>query len=65
MAPGDAGSPAPTRRGVLPLRVVEPNLAIDPATAHPDLDIAWNAYAGSGTVEAGVVYVNYGRREDF
>ena len=65
VAPGDAGSPAPTRRGVLPLRVVEPNLAIDPATAHPDLDIAWNAYAGSGTVEAGVVYVNYGRREDF
>ena len=56
------GSP---RRGVLALRTDEPNLAIDPATAHPDLDIAWNAWSGSGAVEAGVVYVNYGRREDF
>ena len=56
---------APPRRGVLPLAVTEPNLAVDPATAHPDLDIAWNAWSGSGTVEAGVVYVNYGRREDF
>ena len=53
------------RRGVLPLSVTEPNLAIDPATAHPDLDIAWNAWSGSGVAEAGVVYVNYGRREDF
>lgn len=25
----------------------------------------WNAYAGTGDVTAGVVYVNYGRREDF
>jgi N-acetylated-alpha-linked acidic dipeptidase len=61
--PGAA--PAAPRRGVLPLSIVEPNLAIDPATAHPDLDIAWNAWSGSGTAEAGVVYVNYGRREDF
>ncbi len=53
------------RRGVLTLGVSEPNLAIDPATAHPDLDIAWNAWSGSGVVEAGVIYVNYGRREDF
>ncbi|MDI9403748.1 MAG: M28 family peptidase [Limnohabitans sp.] len=53
------------RRGVLALGVTEPNLAIDPATAHPDLDIAWNAWSGSGVAEAGVVYVNYGRREDF
>ncbi len=53
------------RRGVLSLGVTEPNLAIDPATAHPDLDIAWNAWSGSGTAEASVVYVNYGRREDF
>ncbi|MFZ9882728.1 MAG: M28 family peptidase, partial [Phycisphaerales bacterium] len=51
--------------GVLPLAVTEPNLAIDPATAHPDLDIAWNAWSGSGTAEAGVVYVNYGRKQDF
>ena len=53
------------RRGVLSLGVTEPNLAIDPATAHPDLDIAWNAWSGSGVAEANVVYVNYGRREDF
>jgi N-acetylated-alpha-linked acidic dipeptidase len=60
-----APAPASARRGVLPLAVTEPNLAIDPATAHADLDIAWNAWSGSGTVEAGVIYVNYGRREDF
>lgn len=53
------------RRGVLALPVTEPNLAIDPQTAHPDLDIAWNAWSGSGVAQAGVVYVNYGRREDF
>ena len=59
--------PAPqgARRGVLSLGVTEPNLAVDPQTAHPDLDIAWNAWSGSGVAEAGVVYVNYGRREDF
>jgi N-acetylated-alpha-linked acidic dipeptidase len=45
--------------------VNEPALAIDPDTAHGALDIAWNAWSGSGAVEAGVVYVNYGRREDF
>jgi len=49
----------------LPLAITEPSLAIDPATTHPDLDIAWNAWSGSGVAEAGVVYVNYGRREDF
>ncbi len=62
---GAGAAPEGARRGVLPLRTTEPNLAIDPATAHPDLDIAWNAWSGSGEVEAGVVYVNYGRREDF
>jgi N-acetylated-alpha-linked acidic dipeptidase len=65
-ADGAPIAPAPgARRGVLALPVTEPNLAIDPQTAHPDLDIAWNAWSGSGTAEAGVVYVNYGRREDF
>ena len=59
------GAGAAPRRGVLSLGVTEPNLAIDPATAHPDLDIAWTAWSGSGVAEAGVVYVNYGRREDF
>jgi N-acetylated-alpha-linked acidic dipeptidase len=62
---GAESDPAGLRRGVLSLGVTEPNLAIDPATAHPDLDIAWNAWSGSGSVEAGVVYANYGRREDF
>jgi N-acetylated-alpha-linked acidic dipeptidase len=47
------------------LSVTEPWLERDPDTVHPDLDIAWNAWSGSGRVEAGVVYVNYGRREDF
>ena len=62
----DEAATAPgARRGVLSLGVVEPNLAIDPATAHPDLDIAWNAYSASGTIESEVVYANYGRREDF
>lgn len=61
----DPAAGAGARRGVLSLGVTEPNLAIDPATAHPDLDIAWNAYSGSGLVESEVVYVNYGRREDF
>lgn len=37
----------------------------DPYSAADDLRPGWNAYAGSGTVEAGVVYANYGRLEDF
>jgi N-acetylated-alpha-linked acidic dipeptidase len=45
--------------------VTEPWLANDPDTAHGALDIAWNAWSGSGRVEAGVVYVHFGRREDF
>jgi len=31
----------------------------------PALRLGWNAYSGSGDVTAGVVYANYGRREDF
>ena len=61
----DASNATGARRGILSLGVTEPNLAIDPATAHPDLDIAWNAWSGSGIAQAGVIYVNYGRREDF
>ncbi|MSR41335.1 MAG: M28 family peptidase [Phycisphaerales bacterium] len=55
----------PPRRGVFPLAITEPNLAVDPQTAHPDLNLGWNAWSGSGDVEAAVVYVNYGTREDF
>ncbi|HSJ24719.1 MAG TPA: M28 family peptidase [Longimicrobiales bacterium] len=43
----------------------EPALDDDPFTAHPDLLPGWNAYSGSGDVTGEVVYVNYGRREDF
>lgn len=40
-------------------------VAQDPYTSHPDLVHGWNAYSGSGDVTAEIVYVNYGRREDF
>jgi N-acetylated-alpha-linked acidic dipeptidase len=61
---GSAAMPEGSK-GVLQLSVAEPTLTIDPATAHPDLDIAWNAWSGSGIAEAGIVYVHFGRREDF
>ena len=63
--PASADGTIAPRRGVLPLAITEPNLAIDPQTAHPDLNVGWNAWSGSGDVEAAVVYVNYGTREDF
>ena len=47
----------------LPLK--EKPVAGDDSLSHPDLDIGWNAYSGSGEVTAPVVYVNYGTREDF
>ncbi len=47
------------------LWVDEPALEADPYSAHPDLPIGYNAYSASGDVEAGVVYANYGRKEDF
>ena len=34
----DASNATGARRGILSLGVTEPNLAIDPATAHPDLE---------------------------
>jgi N-acetylated-alpha-linked acidic dipeptidase len=37
----------------------------DPTSGHPSLTHGWNAYSGSGNVTAEIVYVNYGRREDF
>ncbi len=37
----------------------------DPYTSHPDLVHGYTAYSGSGQVEAGIVYANYGTREDF
>jgi N-acetylated-alpha-linked acidic dipeptidase len=62
---GDAPAPEGQRRGVLSLDLRERSLLEDPATEHPELSYGWNAYSGSGDVTAGVVYVNYGRREDF
>ncbi len=63
-APADASAPA-GRRGVLSLDLRERNLLEDPSVAHPELTYGWNAYSGSGDVTAGVVYANYGTREDF
>lgn len=37
----------------------------DPYSSHADISPGWNAYSGSGDVTAEVVYVNYGRKEDF
>jgi N-acetylated-alpha-linked acidic dipeptidase len=37
----------------------------DPFSSDPLLWKGWNAYSGSGDVSANVVYVNYGRKEDF
>lgn len=48
-----------------PLPLVEDVFEIDPATGHPELRWGWNAYSGSGTAEAGVIYANRGTREDF
>ncbi len=47
----------------LPLR--EQVLAEDAYSGHPELDFGWNAYSGSGDVTSGVVYANYGTKEDF
>ncbi|MSR19285.1 MAG: M28 family peptidase [Phycisphaerales bacterium] len=66
-APG-APPEAPTgsrRRGVISLPIDEPNLAIDPSTAHPDLKWGWNAFSASGDVTGEVVYANYGTQSDF
>ena len=48
-----------------PLNRQEYVLESDSFSAHPDLRPAWNAYSGSGSVTAEVVYANYGRKEDF
>jgi N-acetylated-alpha-linked acidic dipeptidase len=60
-----SGGQGRRRRGIMSLSLQEKELLADPATRHPELDRGWNAYSGSGEVEAGVVYANRGRREDF
>ena len=47
------------------LPLIERPLDEDPFTKHPDLTFGWNAYSGSGDVTAGVVYANYGTKDDF
>ncbi|WP_340105073.1 M28 family peptidase [Rhodohalobacter sp. 8-1] len=37
----------------------------DPYTDHPDLVHGWNAYSGSGSVTAEIVYAFQGRKQDF
>ncbi len=37
----------------------------DPFSADPNLYTGYNAYSGSGDVTAEVIYVNFGRKEDF
>lgn len=62
---GDTAQAPSGRRGIVSLQLTEKELLADSATAHPDLDWGWNAFAGSGTVEGEVVYANQGRKEDF
>ena len=62
---GDLPGAPGGRRGVVPLPVVERNLAEDPASAHPGLTFGWNAFSAPGDVTAGVVYANYGTKADF
>ncbi|MCB9882283.1 MAG: M20/M25/M40 family metallo-hydrolase [Planctomycetes bacterium] len=47
----------------LPLR--EQALDVEPHEDDPFLTFGWNAWSGTGTAEADVVYVNRGRKEDF
>ena len=61
----EVGESGRRRRGIMSLAITERELLEDPATRHPDLEWGWNAYSGSGRVEAGVVYANRGRLEDF
>jgi N-acetylated-alpha-linked acidic dipeptidase len=49
----------------VPLELQEAALPEDPWSDHPELQFGWNAYSGSGTVEAGVVYAHYATHEDF
>ena len=43
----------------------EPALPEDRFSGNPELLNGWNAYSGSGDVTGEVVYVNFGRREDY
>lgn len=49
----------------LDLAVREPAIEEDPFTRRQDFALGWNAFSGSGSAEAGVVYANHARAEDF
>ena len=38
---------------------------VDRYSGSPDASFGWNAFSGNGDVTAGVVYANYGRKEDY
>lgn len=54
---------------ISPVEIQLPNQEVvleeDPSTQDPKLVHGYNAYSGSGSVTAEVVYANFGRREDF
>jgi N-acetylated-alpha-linked acidic dipeptidase len=49
------------------MRLARPEAVLpeDPFSADPTVAVPWHAYAKSGDVTADVVYVNYGRAEDY
>ncbi len=49
----------------VPLTLTEDAVAEDPFTREAATHPGWNAYSGSGTVSAQVVYAHHGSREDF
>lgn len=49
----------------MPLPIREEALAEDPYSQNPKLMAGFNAYAASGEVTAGIVYANYGTKQDF
>ncbi|MGE0441575.1 MAG: M28 family peptidase [Gemmatimonadales bacterium] len=53
---------APTRR---PLALAEPALSGDSIAGDPQVGPAFIAYSGAGSVEAPLVYVNYGLPDDY
>src|SRR6056300_1357958 len=65
----------PNQPGSSLIEIVTPSRAVlnqkedvipdDPFSADPELWKGWNAFSGSGDITAEVVYVNYGRKEDF
>lgn len=48
-----------------PLNIKEYIVEGDAFSADPAVRHGWNSYSGSGDVSAGVVYANYGTKEDF